>query len=230
MKIKTTLLTGLFFQLAFSFSTALAEPITIKLEFEPNLKNGKRVYEICATCHLPEGWGNRDGTYPQLAGQHENVLVKQLLDIRSGTRTNPIMYPFVQERTVGGYQDLADVVAYISTLPMTPNHSRGPWGKGHKKYTEGKKLYEKSCQQCHGNNGQGNNANYYPRLQGQHYTYMLREANLVRKGIRKVNPTMQSVTQGLSKEQVDLIINYVSHLPVPKENLAPSILWRNPDF
>ncbi|MBE9564973.1 MAG: c-type cytochrome, partial [Proteobacteria bacterium] len=108
-------------------NTAFADPVIIKLAFEPDLKNGQRIYEICASCHLPEGWGNNDGAYPQIAGQHQNVLIQQLLDIRSGRRENPTMYPFVQERTIGGYQSLADVVVYISTLPMHPQHRKGPW-------------------------------------------------------------------------------------------------------
>ncbi|MCP4188686.1 MAG: hypothetical protein GY763_13870, partial [Gammaproteobacteria bacterium] len=53
------------------FTAALAvEPVRIVLEFKPDIDNGRRTFEICARCHLPEAWGNNDGTYPQLAGQH----------------------------------------------------------------------------------------------------------------------------------------------------------------
>ncbi len=113
------------------------EPISVTLEFEPDLDDGRRSFDICARCHLPEAWGNDDGTYPQIAGQHVNVLMKQLLDIRSGRRSNPAMQPFVQQRTIGGYQDLANVVAYISTLPMNPQHARGPWPPGSDEHAAG---------------------------------------------------------------------------------------------
>lgn len=195
--------------------------VSIQLKFRPDLENGKRVYEICASCHLPDGWGNRDGTYPQLAGQHKNVLVKQILEIRSGERDNPLMYPFVQERTIGGYQDLADVVGYISTLPMTPENNKGPWPNFTGEYNKGKVLYEANCVSCHGLNGEGSNQLNYPKLQGQHFAYMMRQAKMVQKGLRKVDPAMLAVVKNLNKDDLELVINYVSYLPVPDQDLAP---------
>ena len=47
------------------------------LGLTPDLENGMDVYEVCSACHLPEGWGLDDGTFPQLAGQHGSVLIKQ---------------------------------------------------------------------------------------------------------------------------------------------------------
>lgn len=207
-----------------------AEPVILELKFHPDREDGKYTYEICASCHLPEGWGNQDGTYPQLAGQHRRVLVRQLLDIRSGDRDNPIMYPFVQERTIGGYQSLADVVDYISTLPMTPDHGKGPWKAGSEGYEKGKALFNSNCLSCHGENAEGNNATATPRLQGQHYAYSLRQVDLVTKGIRVVNAAMTAITSRLTREQISLITNYISHLPVAEKDLAPSVDWRNPDF
>ncbi len=207
-----------------------AEPISITLEFEPDLDNGRQVYAICATCHLPEGWGNADGTYPQLAGQHRNVLIRQLLNIRDGKRDNPLMYPFVQERTIGGYQSLADVVAYIATLPMTPEHDLGPWAEGSEEYTTGQRIYASHCAACHGPEGLGNNSHYYPRLQGQHYSYMVRQIDLVKRILRRVDPAMEAVVKTLDDTQLRYVLNYVSRLPVAKQDLAPSIDWRNPDF
>jgi len=64
------------------------------LHLKPDLENGLDVYEVCAACHLTEGWGTEDGTFPQLAGQLKGVLIKQLADIREGNRDNPTMYPF----------------------------------------------------------------------------------------------------------------------------------------
>lgn len=218
--------------LSLALSTATAEePIKIELEFTPVPQEGKYVYEVCASCHLPEGWGNTDGTYPQLAGQHRNVLMRQLLDIRSGKRDSSIMYPFVQERTLGGgYQSLADVVAYISTLPMNPQFGKGPSPPGSKEHDQGNALYEKNCLACHGKQAEGNNTNHTPRLQGQHYAYTIRQVDLVTKGIRTVNTAMTRITSSLEQKEIELIVNYISHIPVPPADLAPSPDWRNPDF
>ena len=81
------------------------------LHLQGNAENGRDVYEVCAACHLPEGWGLADGTFPQLAGQHHNVIIKQLADIRALNRDNPTMYPFALPSQIGGPQALADVVA-----------------------------------------------------------------------------------------------------------------------
>ena len=60
-------------------------------------KAGEEGYETCGACHLPSGAGRPDGTFPQLAGQHTTVLIKQMADIRAGLRDNPTMYPFAKE-------------------------------------------------------------------------------------------------------------------------------------
>ena len=232
MNITRILCRGLLIAIAVICSppAAAAEPIRVVLELVPDIDNGRRSFEICARCHLPEAWGNDDGTYPQLAGQHVNVLMKQLLDIRSGRRANPAMQPFVQQRTIGGYQDLADVVAYISTLPMNPDHVKGPWPPDSSEYLEGRSLYSQHCAGCHGATGEGNNGLSYPRLQGQHYEYMARQARLVRDNLRQIKPSMAALLGALSAEDFDKVLNYVSYLPVPQADLAPSADWRNPDF
>jgi len=206
------------------------EKITIHLDFTPNIEDGKTTFSVCARCHLPEAWGNADGTYPQIAGQHVNVLMKQLLDIRNGTRHSSLMFPFVQERTIGGYQELSNVVAYISTLPMNPAHSQGPWQKGTEEYQQGEKTYKQFCASCHGDNGQGDNELVYPKLQGQHFQYMSQQLARIKNGVRSVHPAMQAVVQGLDPERLDKAANFASYFIVPKEDMAASRTWRNPDF
>ena len=120
----------------------------------PNRENGIEVYEVCAACHKLEGWGETSGTFPMLAGQHRNVLIKQLADIRALNRDNPTMYPFALPESIGDEQAIADVTAYISTLPMNPEPGVGP-GTG---LVAGEKLYKDNCVKCHGENGEGSNA------------------------------------------------------------------------
>lgn len=201
------------------------------MHLEPDLENGMDVYEVCSACHMPEGWGTEDGTFPQLAGQHRQVLIKQLADIRSGNRDNPTMYPFALPESIGDAQALADVVAYIEKLPMNPASGKGPWGPGTAQFESGKKLYADNCVRCHGETGMGDATKFYPRINGQHYKYMLRQFEWIRDGKRRnANPDMVKQISEFTDQQMKEVINYVSYIPVPKDQLAPSADWRNPDF
>lgn len=100
------------------------------MNLTPNLEHGEEIYQTCAFCHTESGWGmasgigsyRGSGTYPQIAGQHQSVLIKQVLDIRKLNRDNPTMYPFSTERYLGGPQNIADVTAYITNLPISTNN------------------------------------------------------------------------------------------------------------
>ncbi len=201
------------------------------MDMEVDLENGRDVYEVCAACHLTEGWGTKEGTFPQLAGQHRLVAIKQLADIRALNRDNPTMYPFALPEAIGGPQALADVSAYIAQLPMNPDNGKGTGEEGSPEFEKGKALYLANCTECHGATGYGIEEKFYPRIQGQHYNYMLRQFEWIRDGKRRnANPDMVKQIAGFSDEDMRNVINYVSRIPVPEEDLAPSADWLNPDF
>jgi cytochrome c553 len=203
----------------------------IAMHLEPNRENGIEVFEVCAGCHLTEGWGKPDGTFPQLAGQHRSVLIKQLADIRSKNRDNPTMYPFALPESIGDEQAMADVTAYISTIPMNPDNGKGEWPEGTPEYEQGKKLFVDNCVKCHGERGEGDEEKFYPLIQGQHYKYMLRQFEWIRDGKRRnANPDMVKQIKEFSDKDMQMVINYVSRISPPKEKLAPSKDWLNPDF
>lgn len=196
------------------------------LHLKADLVNGRDVYEVCAACHMPEGWGRDDGTFPQLAGQHRKVLIKQLADIRALNRDNPTMYPFALPSQIGGAQSIADVTEYIRKLPMNP---RNGVGSG-KDLEHGKKLYKENCVRCHGENGEGNDDKYYPRIQAQHYNYLVRQYQWIKEGKRRnANPDMVKQIQGFSERDTLAVLDYVSRLKPPKGMIAPDG-WTNPDF
>lgn len=201
------------------------------LNLIPDLENAIEIYEVCAACHLTEGWGTKDGTFPQLAGQHMAVAIKQLSDIRALNRDNPTMYPFALPEAIGGPQALVDVSAYIAQLPMNPDNGKGEWEEGTPQFEQGKKLYKDNCVQCHGETGRGDVEKFYPLIQGQHYLYMLRQFEWIRDGKRRnANPDMIKQIQGFSDLDMKKVVNYVSRIPVPPELLAPSVDYLNPDF
>ena len=158
---------------------------------------------------MRSGKGKKDGSFPVIAGQHRKVLIKQLADIRAKNRVNPTMYPFTDPQSIGGPQAVADVTAYIASLPVPPDPGTGSG----KQLGLGKNLYDKHCTQCHGDKGQGNNDAFFPKLQGQHHAYLLRQLKWIRDGYRKnSNPVMVNEVKSLSDEHLDAIADYLSRL------------------
>ncbi len=196
------------------------------LKLTPNLENGKKVYQICTVCHTPEGWGLENGAYPQVAGQLNTVIIKQLADIRARNRDNPTMRPFTSLTLLGGTQELADVAAYISQLPMTPAN-----GKGMGNDLElGKKLYEDNCTDCHGKNGEGHSEDHIPAIYGQHYRYLLRQFEWIKNGRRRnADSKMVKQIRGFRHRDVLAVLDYTSRLQPPAEKLAEPG-WMNPDY
>ena len=198
------------------------------LHLTPDIENGLDVYEVCSACHLPEGWGTKEGTFPQLAGQHKKVIIKQLADIRALNRDNPTMYPFALPESIGDEQAIADVSAYIQKLLMNPDNGKGPITAD---LAKGKKLYADNCVKCHGEIGEGDEEKFYPRISGQHYNYMLRQFEWIRDGKRRnANPDMVEQIKGFTQEDMVNVISYVAQIPLPEGDAAPSKDWLNPDF
>lgn len=199
----------------------------LALSLTPNVENGRQVYLTCAVCHRPEGWGTLDGTYPQIAGQLPTVIIKQLADFRARNRDNPIMYPFAVPRILGGAQEIADVAAYISQLPMAPHNGQGSgqdlaWGET---------LYAEKCTECHGKHGEGNAKEHIPAIWGQHYLYLMRQFEWIRIGKRRnADPKMQKQIQHFSNRDMHAVLDYVSRLHPPPHKRANNPQWQNPDF
>ena len=196
------------------------------LTLKPNYDNGKDVYEVCSACHMPEGWGLPDGTFPQVAGQHRSVIIKQLADIRDGHRDNPTMYPFALPSEIGGTQSIADVSEYISKMKMSPANGVGPGSD----LELGKKLYADNCVKCHGESGAGDAEKYYPRIQGQHYEYLLRQYRWIKEGKRRnSNPEMVEQIKNFTDKDTIAVLDYVSRLKPSPDMIAP-VGYKNPDF
>lgn len=192
-----------------------------------DLENGKRAFQTCSLCHSPQGWGTSDGYYPQLSGQHPNVLIKQLIDIESGKRDVPTMIPFAESIFYQGEQNVADVVAYIASLPMNPKNGVGQGDR----LKQGEKIYARDCQSCHGNNAEGKGDKFYPRLQGQHYPYLLRQMKWIQNGMRKNgNAEMKKVISDYSLQDMKAVADFISRIRPEKSLLAKSADWKNPDF
>ncbi|WP_457666294.1 c-type cytochrome [Thiolapillus sp.] len=67
---------------------------------------------VCAACHGPAGISVAP-QFPNLAGQKEAYIVKQLKAFKAGTRTDPIMAPQAAPLSDA---DIENVAAYFASL------------------------------------------------------------------------------------------------------------------
>ncbi|VAX11321.1 hypothetical protein MNBD_GAMMA26-893 [hydrothermal vent metagenome] len=141
------------------------------------------------------------------------------------------MYPFAVPESIGDAQAIADVTSYIQKLPMNPDHGKGEWAEDSPEFRNGRQLYINGCIKCHGQYGRGSEEKFYPRLDGQHYNYMLRQLIWIRDGKRRnANEHMVEQIKRFNYKELQMVSNYVSRMPVNKKDLAPSADWRNPDL
>lgn len=186
-----------------------------------DIKNGRAVYELCRACHRSSGAGRPDGSFPQLAGQHSSVLIKQMADIRAGRRDNPMMFPFAA--SLVDPQELADVAAYINSLCIPLDHGRYSGADAAFQVARGQELYEKECINCHGRSGEGDKEKFYPVIAGQHYKYLLRQMMEIRDGNRRnANPDMVEIISRYDNQQLLAISAYQSSLLMPGAMCAAS--------
>ncbi|MDD5334255.1 MAG: c-type cytochrome [Rhodoferax sp.] len=183
------------------------------LQANADMARGAAAFEPCQGCHRKDGSGRVSGAYPRLSGQHATVLMKQMADIRSGRRSNPKMEPFIDDHVLTPFE-IADIAVYLQGLPIAAENGKGP-GLG---LAKGKQLYERDCAGCHGGQGEGDAAKFYPMVAAQHYRYLLREVQLIRDGDRRnANPDMVRVIKPYSSGELEAVADYMAAFAPPKK-------------
>lgn len=189
-------------------STAQQE-LADALRAAPDAINGEALFDHCASCHGADGNGQADGSTPRIAGQHFRVIVKQLVDFRSGKRWDFRMEGAAARHHLTGAQDLADVATFVSKL--TPPETRGI-GTG-EFVEEGGRLYAKQCESCHGRAAEGNPQRGVPRLAGQHYGYLMRQMYDAVDGRRPALPRLHSQRiEPFDFQQVRAVSDYLARI------------------
>ena len=225
-RLLATLSLALAIVLAGTAGTAVAQ-VTVLLPTDGDLKTtlalpgdvkrGKDAYSECQSCHRSDASGRPKFDIPRLSGQHASVLIKQLMDIRSGLRINPQMQDYMLD---SGFtlQDFSDIAAYLQSLPVA-----GPIAKGPPELVpRGQEIFASNCSPCHGERGEGRPELFYPMLASQHYSYLLRELDLIVNGERgNSNPAMPPILKTLSTDDKRALAAYLAQLPAPGKTVAP---------
>lgn len=179
---------------------------------------GKDKSAPCIACHGIDG-NSINPEWPSLSGQGKRYLITQMQRFRSGERNNVLMSP--QAATLSD-QDILDLAAYYSEAPAKAGVSSGDEASlklGEQIYRGG--LPERNipaCIACHGPDGAGNAPAQYPRLAGQHATYMIlqlrsyREAFEAHKSHTRSNPMMNSIAAPMTNREIEAVSNYIPGL------------------
>jgi cytochrome c553 len=183
--------------------------IAATLALPGDVQRGKEAYAECQTCHRTDASGRATFSIPRLSGQHASVLIKQLMDVRSGLRVD-------SDLTL---QDFADMAAYLQSLPVAGTIGQGP----PQLVPRGQALYASDCAGCHGERGEGRAELFYPMLASQHYQYLLHELDLILSGGRgNSNPAMPPILKNYSTEDKQAVAAYLAQLPAPGPTASPA--------
>jgi cytochrome c553 len=183
------------------------------LALKPNYEHGRSLYETCATCHRPDGAGAADGGVPAIAGQHYEVIIKQLVDFRKTRRIDLRMNALAASHRLESPQDLADVAAFISSLPPQRTDD-----VGNGRFTGvGAQAYSRACANCHGAEAEGSDEDRYPRLAGQNNDYLVNQIDMMIRGSRfNMSWDHSKLLESLTDEEVIGVADYLARLkPVP---------------
>lgn len=171
----------------------------------------------CAACHGQDGASGLDGTYPNLAGQNEKYLLKQLQLIQTGDRYIPLMVGQLDGKTE---QNLADMAAYYASLPGKLGQAAGDdeqIARAEMIYRGGiAKKNVAACSACHSPQGMGNAQAGFPRLSGQPSEYIIAQLTAYRESERGtdeyVGGMMRDTAHGLTDGEIAALADFIQGL------------------
>src|ERR1700675_16692 len=92
---------------------------------QPTTPPESRLYGPCVVCHQPNAGGSPDGAIPNLAGQQERYLERQLTAFRSGARVDTAMQVVAAHRTFNNNENVDVLARYLSGLDANPSPVKG---------------------------------------------------------------------------------------------------------
>ena len=150
-----------------------------------DIEAGKAIVDAnCAACHGANGVSVAPAQ-PNLGGQGAKYLYKQLVDFKMGNRRNGIMEAQLKGLT---QQDLANVAGYYASQePWKPVYgNKATFAAAQKLYLGGDKTRGViPCAGCHDPKGAGNEWAAFPRLGGQHASYLATQLKMFRAAGRE---------------------------------------------
>ena len=169
-----------------------------------SIARGAKAAMQCTGCHLAHG--TNTSAFPNLAGQINAVIYKQLVDFKTGHRSNGVMQPIAMTLDPPTMRDLA---AYYSNLPRTyPLRSIDGDATPPTLVLNGAPMRGiAACVSCHGDS---KNSVFTPRLEGLPIAYLSAQLNSFSHTERHndINSQMRNVARHLTPSEIDDISHY----------------------
>jgi len=157
----------------------------------------------CTMCHGARGMSEADT--PNLAGQYDAAVYKQLRDYKSGHRTSTIMAPLVANLSDA---DMRDLAAYYASLPRLAAVT-APSAMPAIARNGAPMRNVAPCGSCHGDIDVKAGA---PRLDGEPLAYVRRQLIAFANGTRRndINAQMRNVARGMTPAEIEDSARYYS--------------------
>lgn len=171
---------------------------------------GETLTMMCVACHGQDG-NSFAGSFPNIAGQNQDYLLKQMQEIQSGERPALLMTGMLAGMSD---QDLRDLAAYYAA--KTASHGSADPARvelGESIYRSG--IARKgiaACTACHSPTGQGNSLAGFPVLAGQWPEYTESQLKAFRSGERHNDgdgKMMRLSAMDLNDEEIAAVASYL---------------------
>ena len=171
---------------------------------------GKGKVALCVACHGETG-NSLVGSFPNLGGQGEAYLLKQLNDIKDGTREIPTMSGMLDGLS---QEDLADIATFYSS------QSRAYGAASADLVQLGESIYRfgiprkniAACTACHMPTGSGNDPAKFPALSGQWPGYTVQQLKAFQSGARHNDgdgEMMRTTTLDMNEQEMTAVASYI---------------------
>jgi cytochrome c553 len=186
---------------AFQTSTVIMTSALLEKPSPESIGRGATIAHQCAICHGPTGISRADS--PNLGGQYADAIYKQLLDFKSGARTNAVMTPFAVALSD---RDMIDVSAYYRFLPRLPAARTGI--EAPRIVLDGAPMRNIApCGACHGllDHKPGS-----PWLEGQPAAYIKAQLEAFAADTRHndISEQMRNIARQMTPDEIEAVAKY----------------------
>lgn len=171
---------------------------------------GASLVAVCSACHGQDG-NSPAGSFPNIAGQNEQYLLKQLMDVQSGDREIVTMTGLLDNYS---QTDLENIAAFYASKERA-------YGAADPELVElGENIYMAgierknvaACVACHSPTGQGNGPAKFPALAGQWPEYTIAQLKAFQAGERHndgESRMMRTTAMDMNEKEMQAVAAYI---------------------